>query len=179
MIISACAPKRGTVTLTVYFTNRDRYAVGTEPYEDPVMRTVPLSGSLAETTLAQVFLGPTPEEKAQGLETILSGTTGFSKLTVQDGIARVYLIGKCNSGGATYTIGNLIFANLAHSPGSAGSRSTTRTAGRKTRTGRRILSQFAWSRNNELREPAFHPGMDSLRAQDSFHEKNEWETNRG
>jgi len=113
LLASACAPKPQTVTLTVHFTNIDRYAVGTEPYEDPVARTVPQTGSLPEMTLTQLFLGPTPEEKAQGLDLILSGTTGFSKLTIQDGIARVYLTGKCNSGGATYTISNLIFANFA------------------------------------------------------------------
>jgi hypothetical protein len=116
LITSACTPKPATVTLTVYFTNTDRYAIGTEPYEDAVMRTVPLTGSLPEMTLTQVFLGPTPEEKTQGLDVILNGTTGFSKLTIQAGVARVYLTGKCNSGGATYTIGNLIFANLAQFP---------------------------------------------------------------
>ena len=116
LFISACAPKQATVTLTVYFTNINRYTIGTEPYEDPVKRTVPMTGSLPEAVLTQVFLGPTPEEKAQGLEAILNGTTGFSKLTIEAGIARVYLTGKCNSDGSTYTIGNLIFANLAQFP---------------------------------------------------------------
>jgi hypothetical protein len=113
MLVSACTPKPAPVTITVYFTNVNRYAVGTEPYEDPVTRTVRMTGPLPETVLTQLFLGPTPEEKALGLDAILSGTTGFSKLTIQDGIARVYLTGKCNSGGATYTVSNLIFANLA------------------------------------------------------------------
>lgn len=114
--VSACTPKPATVTLTVYFTNINRYAIGTEPYEDPVTRVVPVTGSLPEMVLRQVFLGPAPAEKALGLETVLSGTTGFSKLTVENEVARVYLIGKCNSGGATYTIGNLIFANLTQFP---------------------------------------------------------------
>ena len=116
LLASACAPTPATVTLNVYFTNIPRYAVGTEPYEDVVTRTVPVTGSLPEMTLQQLFLGPTPAEKAQGLEVVLSGSTGFSKLTIEDGVARVYLTGKCNSGGATYTIGNLIFANLAQFP---------------------------------------------------------------
>jgi hypothetical protein len=116
LFVSACAPKPKPVTVTVYFTNMDRYAVGTEPYEDPVTRTVPMNDSLPQTVLAQLFLGPTPAEKTQGLQVVLSGTTGFSKLVIGDGIARVYLIGKCNSGGATYTISNLIFANLAQFP---------------------------------------------------------------
>jgi hypothetical protein len=60
-----------------------------------------------------LFLGPPSEEKALGLDVVLNGTTGFSRLTIQDGIARIYLTGKCSSAGSTYTIGNLIFANLA------------------------------------------------------------------
>ena len=113
LLISACTPKPATVKLMVYFTNINRYTVGTEPYEDPITRMVPVAGSLPEMVLSQLFLGPTPEEKAQGLDAILSGTTGFSKLTIQGGVARVYLTGKCKSGGSTYTIANLIFANLA------------------------------------------------------------------
>jgi hypothetical protein len=31
-------------------------------------------------------------------------------------VAHVYLTGQCNSGGSTYTIGNLIFANLSQFP---------------------------------------------------------------
>ncbi len=36
LLFSACTPKPVTVSLTVYFTNINRYAIGTEPYEDPV-----------------------------------------------------------------------------------------------------------------------------------------------
>lgn len=116
LFVSACAPKPQPVTVTVYFTNMERYAVGTEPYEDPVTRTVPMNGSLPQTVLEQLFLGPTPAEKTQGLQVVLSGTTGFSKFIIEQAIARVYLTGKCSSGGATYTISNLIFANLAQFP---------------------------------------------------------------
>jgi hypothetical protein len=105
-----------TVTLTVYFTDMPHYAVGTEPYEAAVTRTVPAPASLPEAVLTQLFLGPTEAEKAQGLEVVLSGTTGFSKLTIENGIARVYLIGSCASKGATYTIANLIDANLKQFP---------------------------------------------------------------
>ena len=116
LLLSACTPKAATMTLTVYFTNRDRYAIGTEPYEDSVTRVVPVTASQPEMVLTQLFLGPTQEEKSKGLEVVLSGATGFSKLAIQDSVARVYLTGKCNSGGATYTISNLIFANLAQFP---------------------------------------------------------------
>jgi hypothetical protein len=83
-----------TVTLSVYFTNLPRYAVGTEPYEDVVTRTVPATDSLREDVLTQLFLGPSDDEKAQGLEVIMSGTTGISELTFADGVARVYPTGE-------------------------------------------------------------------------------------
>ncbi len=117
--LSACnsvSPTPQMVALTVYFTNVPRYASGTEPYEDAVVRMVPATASLPEEVLAQLFLGPTDDEKAQGLNVFLSGATGFSKLTTADGVARVYLTGECNSKGATYTIANLIGANLKQFP---------------------------------------------------------------
>jgi len=109
-------PTTAMVTLTVYFTDMPHYQVGTEPYEAAVMRDVPVPASLPEAVLTQLFLGPTEQELAQGLVLVLSGTTGFSSLTVADGIARVYLTGDCNSQGATYTIASLIMANLRQFP---------------------------------------------------------------
>ena len=97
--------------------NQDgQYQVGTEPYETAVNRLVPMPESLPEAVLTQLFLGPTEAEKAQGLDVVLSGATGFNKFALEDGVARVYLDGVCTSNGATYTIGNLIFANLAQFP---------------------------------------------------------------
>jgi hypothetical protein len=101
-----------SATLTIYFTDMPRFQVGTEPYETAVTRIVPAPASLPEAVLSQLFLGPTEAEKAQGLDLVLSGTTGFSKLSIENGVARIYLTGTCASNGATYTIGNLIFANL-------------------------------------------------------------------
>jgi hypothetical protein len=127
LVIQACSipgvPEAPTVpvspateTLTIYFTDMPRYQVGTEPYETAVMRIVPAPASLPEAVLTQLFLGPTEAEKAQGLQVVLSGTTGFSKLTIENGVARVYLTGNCASNGATYTIANLITANLNQFP---------------------------------------------------------------
>ena len=101
-----------TVTLTIYFTDVARFQVGSEPYEAAVTRTVPAPASLPEAVLTQLFLGPTEAEKAQGLAVVLSGTTGFNKLNIENGIAHVYLVGTCASQGSTYTIANLIFANF-------------------------------------------------------------------
>jgi spore germination protein GerM len=124
-IVACCSPcsppptqpvTQASVILTVYFTDMPHYQVGTEPYEAAVTRTVPTPSSLPEAVLTQLFLGPSEAEKAQGLAVVLSGTTGFSKLTIENGVARVYLTGTCASQGATYTIANLIFANLKQFP---------------------------------------------------------------
>jgi hypothetical protein len=133
-ILSACSPPGSVVPsgssspaqvdLTVYLVDLNHYRVGVEPYEMEVTRTIPLSADamtpstifLAEEVLTQLFLGPTDAERATGLAVVMSGATGFSNLTIEDGIARVYLTGTCASRGATYTIANLVFANLRQFP---------------------------------------------------------------
>lgn len=119
----ACSPvlnnpvTPASVSLTVYFTNITRFQAGTEPYEAAVTRLVaPVPSSLPEAVLTQLFLGPTKDEQARGLAFFPSGTTGFSKLTIENGIARIQLTGSCASHGSTYTIANLIFANLKQFP---------------------------------------------------------------
>jgi spore germination protein GerM len=109
-------PEVQTTNITVYFQNQDRFAIGTEPYEDPVTRTIPASDDIPAAVLEQLFLGPTPEEQSQGLRLVLSGTTGYSDFFIQDGVAHIFLTGACSSGGSTYTIANLIFANLEQFP---------------------------------------------------------------
>ena len=100
------------MTITVYFADQNAYAVGIPPFEVAVTRTVPYSAGIARAVLTEFFEGPTPEETAAGLVLITSGATGFSNLTISNGIARVYLTGPCNSQGATYTIANLLMVNL-------------------------------------------------------------------
>jgi hypothetical protein len=106
------ATQPSPVEVAVYFTDFEAYASATPPYEVPVTRLVPGDANLPEAALTEFFAGPTPEEEAQGLAAVTSGATGFSALEIQDGVARVYLTGSCNSGGATYTISCPIFANL-------------------------------------------------------------------
>jgi hypothetical protein len=105
-----------TTTITVYFMNVARFQVGTEPYEQAVTRVVLVPDSLPREVLTQLFMGPTPAEIAAGLQVVLSGTTGFNNFTLDNGVARLYLTGTCNSNGSTYTIANLVAANLAQFP---------------------------------------------------------------
>jgi len=101
-----------TAEITVYFTDRNAYNSGTLPFEVGVRRSVPAGANLPQAALTEFFKGPTAAEQAQGLERITSGFTGFTALKVQDGIARVYLSGPCQSNGATYTIAQPILKNL-------------------------------------------------------------------
>jgi len=103
-------------TIIVYFLDSARYVANTPPFETAVTRPVSLYRTNPETVLTQLFLGPTPAELTAGLQVILSGTTGYSSLTITDSVARVYLTGTCASGGATYTIANLIVKNLKQFP---------------------------------------------------------------
>lgn len=109
-------PTSDLVSVTVYFTDVNRYAAGTEPFEAAVTRMVPSSSNLAEAVLLAFFEGPTVEERAQGLEAITSGFDGLVSLVIENGIARVYLTGECGSMGATYTIAQPIIKNLLQFP---------------------------------------------------------------
>jgi hypothetical protein len=116
LVFTACAPAPKTITISVYFQDVDNYVVGTEPYERAVTRIIPETGDLPRAVLEQLFLGPTAQEQAEGLGLVLSGSTGFSDYHLEDGVAHITLTGTCNSQGGTYTIANLIFANLTQFP---------------------------------------------------------------
>lgn len=105
------ATEAETRTVEVYFLHQDRYVVGTEPYAEAVPRIV---SAVAPATgaLHALFAGPTAAEQAQSLRVVLSGATGFTDLTISNGIARVRLTGGCDSQGATFTIQNLIVPTL-------------------------------------------------------------------
>lgn len=103
-------------TITLYFTNEARFAIGTEPYEDPVTREVPAAAEPMRAVLDNFFLGPKPQEYTSGLRLVSSGFTHVRDFTVENGIARVYLGGVCANNGAAYSVGNLIMKNLSQFP---------------------------------------------------------------
>ena len=115
--ITPTPTKRPTATpqytlANVFFVDKNRLNNGEPPYEVAGVRWV-LSNNVPANVLTQFFIGPGATEKyTYGWIAIYSGATGYSKLEVADGIARVYLKGQCNSQGATYTVANLLRANL-------------------------------------------------------------------
>ncbi len=87
------------VLLKVYFYDR------TTLLEVYGKRWASSSTDLARFVLDQYFRGPGYTEKyTYGWIAIYNGATGYSKLDVANGIARVYLTGQCDSKGSTFTI---------------------------------------------------------------------------
>ena len=71
------------------------------------------SANLPKFVIDQYFRGPGYVEKyIYGWTAPRSGATGYSKLEVEDGVARLYLTGQCNSQGSTFTIGSPVVQSL-------------------------------------------------------------------
>ncbi|HLN78542.1 MAG TPA: hypothetical protein VK204_15965 [Nocardioidaceae bacterium] len=100
-----------TVKRKVFFFNSRRFVANTEPFFTPRMRPVRPSAA-AVGVLDRLFAGPVGRERARGLRLLRSRATGFEKLNIRNGIARVRLIGGCNSNGSTATIAGEIMPTL-------------------------------------------------------------------
>lgn len=100
-----------TVTVKVWFLDRDHALTGQEPLFRPVDRQVE-PPALAARALDGLFAGPTAAEGADGLELVTSGATGYTALHIESGIASVRLEGGCASNGSTMTIAGEIMPTL-------------------------------------------------------------------
>lgn len=107
VVIDLATPYR-TVPVRAYFMNAGRHATA-------VSRPV-AAPATAYGALQRLFAGPTQAEKAQGLRFVSSKATGFSKLTIRNGIARVYLTGRVAGGGAAFTVADQIRPTLKQFP---------------------------------------------------------------
>jgi hypothetical protein len=105
-----------TQIITVYFTDIAKFNLGTEPYEVAVTRPLPAGMDPVRAVLDAFFAGPTVEESAQGLVLISSGFTGVGELSIENGIARIHLVGKCANNGAAYSVASVIHKNLEQFP---------------------------------------------------------------
>lgn len=101
--------------ITVYFMDENRFISAIDPYEVAVTRTT-TNSNLPLAVLEAYFAGPTAEEYNQGLRLLSSGFTHVRLLTIENGVARVYLGGSCANNGAAYSVANLIMVNLAQFP---------------------------------------------------------------
>ncbi len=100
-----------TVNRKVFFLDEDRFVANTQPFFVPRLRPVRASNP-ATGVMDRLFAGPLQSEKADGLRLLRSRATGFTNLSIGNGIARVQLTGGCNSGGSTVTIAGEIMPTL-------------------------------------------------------------------
>ncbi|MFG1949458.1 GerMN domain-containing protein [Nonomuraea sp. NPDC048826] len=114
VVVDIATPYR-TVPVRAYFLNTTNYATGRTPYTTAVRRPV-IPPATAHSALQRLFAGPTQAEKARGLRFVSSKATGFSKLTIKKGIARVHLTGRLTSAGSTFTIADQIIPTLKQFP---------------------------------------------------------------
>lgn len=99
-----------TTSRPVWLFDRNRFVANREPFFVPVRR--PIASPPATGLMDRIFAGPTPSERKSGLRLLRSRATGFSHLSVTDGVARVRLAGACGSGGSTVTIAGEIMPTL-------------------------------------------------------------------
>ncbi len=104
-----------TTTRKVWFVDTDAANTGEEPFYIPRSRTIP-SAAPAAGALHALFAGPTPSERAAGLQLVTSRAWGFDDLQVSSGIARVRLTHGCNSNGSTLTVAGEIMPTLRQFP---------------------------------------------------------------
>ncbi len=114
VVIDIATPHR-TVPVRAHFLDTARYETGREPHTTGVRRPV-IPPATAHGALQRLFAGPTQAEKAHGLRFVSSRATGFSRLTVKNGVARVYLTGRLTSGGSTFTVADQIRPTLKQFP---------------------------------------------------------------
>jgi Sporulation and spore germination len=95
----------------VYFFNQRRFAANKQPFVTAVRRPV-LPGTPATGLMDRLFAGPTAGEQAAGLRLLLSGASGYTRLSITAGVARIRLTGGCSSGGSTISIAQEIFPTL-------------------------------------------------------------------
>ncbi len=110
-VIDITAPSR-TTNVRDYFRDSHRVATGKPPLTLAVSRPV-IPPAVAFGALQRLYAGPTQTELAAGLRFISSKTTGFSRVTISDHVARVYLTGGCSSGGGSrFTVADEITPTL-------------------------------------------------------------------
>jgi hypothetical protein len=115
-VVIDVAARFPVVSRRVYFFNPARFAANTQPFVTGVARWVP-SRAPAAGLLDRLFAGPSQQERAAGLRLRASHATGFKRLSISSGIARIELSGGCRSDGSTATIAEEITATLKALPG--------------------------------------------------------------
>ena len=100
-----------TVARKVFFLNQKNFVNNQRPFFSPRLRPVrPLTPGVG--VMDRLFAGPLIGEQASGLVLLRSRATGYTGLTIADGVARVRLTGGCSSGGSTVSVAGEIMPTL-------------------------------------------------------------------
>lgn len=95
----------------VWFFHEERFVENREPFFVPRLRPVRVHAP-ATGVMDRLFAGPLPRERADGLRLLRSKATSYDDLAIESGVARVRLVGGCDSGGSTVTIAGSIMPSL-------------------------------------------------------------------
>jgi hypothetical protein len=102
--------------VNVYFVSRFRLANNLPPFEVAGVRWA-RSNNLIGTVLDEYFKGPGSTERYSfGWIGIYNGFTGYSRIDIANGIARIYLTGRCEAGEPAYNIADILSYNLKQFP---------------------------------------------------------------
>jgi type VI secretion system secreted protein VgrG len=102
--------------VTVYFVDSQRLAAGLIPPEVGVARYTASANDPLPFLLQEYFKGPRDAETRSGLIAIYNGFTGYSRLSIEDGVLRIYLKGACEFSPQGYSIAQALIANLKQFP---------------------------------------------------------------
>jgi hypothetical protein len=104
-----------TVARKVFFFNRANFVTNDRPFFSARWRPVrPRTPGVG--VMDRLFAGPLVGEQANGLVLLRSRATGYTGLTIADGVARVRLTGGCSSGGSTVSVAGEIMPTLRALP---------------------------------------------------------------
>lgn len=98
--------------VNVYFVSRYRLTNNLPPFEVAGVRWA-RTNNIVGTVLDEYFKGPGSTERyTYGWIGIYNGFTGYSKIEISNGIARLYLTGACEAGDPAYNIADILSYNL-------------------------------------------------------------------
>ena len=102
--------------INVYFVSRYRLTNNLPPFEAAGVRWA-RSNNIIGTVLDEYFKGPGSTERYSfGWIGIYNGFTGYSRIDIANGIARIYLTGQCEAGESDYNIVDILSYNLKQFP---------------------------------------------------------------
>ncbi|MEO8354821.1 MAG: peptidoglycan DD-metalloendopeptidase family protein [Chloroflexota bacterium] len=102
--------------VNVYFVSRYRLTNNLPPFEVAGVRWA-RTNNIIGTILDEYFKGPGSTERyTYGWIGIYNGFTGYSKIEISNGIARLYLTGACEAGEPAYNISDILSYNLKQFP---------------------------------------------------------------